>query len=178
MKLSFEESRNCWCIADTHFDHANIIKYCDRKFQDIEEMNNIILTNWNANIKRDDLVFFLGDLVFGRCSRSPKDWLKLLNGRIIYLKGNHDRDMELTSQRLDNILFVTDFLRVNIESLPLLMIHDPQKVNNWDNWKVHGHTHNREGDLFINWETMKINVSVEIIDYKPINLYSLVQMIL
>ncbi len=78
-------------ISDLHFFHANIIKYESRPFKDVEEMNQVLINNWNSIVKsNDDKVFILGDLSLGN-----KDQIKLiidqLNGYKILIFGNHDR---------------------------------------------------------------------------------------
>ena len=42
--------------SDTHFSHVNIIKYCNRPYASVEEMNNALIDNWNSVVKNDDLV--------------------------------------------------------------------------------------------------------------------------
>ena len=43
-------------IADTHFNHANIIKYCNRPFENTVEMNEYIIQKWNLVVKEKDIV--------------------------------------------------------------------------------------------------------------------------
>ena len=52
---------NYWWTSDYHFSHANIIKYCDRPFESVEEMNEAIIKRHNERVKPEDTVFFLGD---------------------------------------------------------------------------------------------------------------------
>ena len=33
-------------IADTHFNHENIIKYCDRPFENVNVMELKLIDNW------------------------------------------------------------------------------------------------------------------------------------
>lgn len=40
--------------ADTHFGHANIIRFCDRPFTDIEAMNETLIANWNRKVTNSD----------------------------------------------------------------------------------------------------------------------------
>ena len=54
-----------WFTSDTHFSHCNIIKYCNRPFKDVDEMNKILIQNWNNVVRPDDIVWHLGDFALG-----------------------------------------------------------------------------------------------------------------
>ena len=76
-------------IADTHFNHENIIKYCNRPFKNTEEMNEYIIKKWNSVVKSEDIVYHLGDVGFGTIDELKK-LLAKLNGTKILVMGNHD----------------------------------------------------------------------------------------
>ena len=76
-------------IADTHFNHTNIIKYCNRPFNNTHEMNEYIIQKWNSVVKKDDTVYHLGDVGFGSL-QEVKNLVERLNGTKILLRGNHD----------------------------------------------------------------------------------------
>lgn len=80
---------NRWFISDSHFSHANIIGYTGRPFQSVSEMNEKLIANWNALVKPQDMVFFLGDFGLG-----STDFLtslcSSLHGNKICIRGNHN----------------------------------------------------------------------------------------
>ena len=53
-----------WFTADTHLGHQNIIKYCNRPFKTLDEMDTAIIRNWNERVDPDDTVLVLGDFCF------------------------------------------------------------------------------------------------------------------
>ena len=77
-----------WFSADFHLDHANIIKFCNRPFRDIGEMNEEIIRRWNSRVGNNDTGYILGDF----CLKNPAKYLKRLNGEIVVLFGSHDRE--------------------------------------------------------------------------------------
>ncbi len=161
-----------YLISDTHFDHKNIIKYQHRPFSSVTEMNNAIKSNWNATIGKNDTVHFLGDWTFGWGHKPAKYWKSQLHGNILSVKGSHDGKEEgITFQ---------DFQEIHINGYDFLLIHNPnpndehqtqqqkQKLENWKGWIIHGHVHGNEP--FINGNNKRINMSLEVINYKPVNL--------
>ena len=61
-KMNFKfNAEHTFFTSDTHFNHANIIKFCNRPFKDVEQMNDVMIANWNGVIGKDDTVFHLGD---------------------------------------------------------------------------------------------------------------------
>jgi calcineurin-like phosphoesterase family protein len=76
--------------ADTHFSHANIIKYCNRPFESAGLMDAVLIQNWNEVVKPEDVVYHLGDVALGSSDR-VKHILSVLNGSKVLIIGNHDR---------------------------------------------------------------------------------------
>jgi calcineurin-like phosphoesterase family protein len=177
MKFTKTESERTWFISDPHFDHANIIKYCHRPFRSVRQMNAAIRWNWNSIIHPNDLVYFVGDMSFGMSSRSPRWWLKRLNGKKIYIKGSHDRGIRLSSI-IPGVSRVSEFEYVTVDGMDFLVVHDPFSavVKDWDGWIIHGHHHNTKP--FCDFQEKRINVSVEAIDYKPISLARIIDTVL
>ena len=76
-------------VADTHFNHENIIRYCNRPFNNVYEMNEKIIENWNSVVEKDDTVYHLGDYGFGK-KEELQEIFNRLNGIKYLIMGNHD----------------------------------------------------------------------------------------
>lgn len=96
--------------ADYHLDHANIIRYANRpfiKYEDLNkegnwksreikysrchQMNQAIIDNHNKMLTDDDVLYHVGDFCF-RYKGDARYWEQMLNGKIIHIRGNHDKN--------------------------------------------------------------------------------------
>lgn len=170
---SLRGKKDIYLIGDTHFDHVNIIRYCRRSFPNVRAMNWALVKNWNNVVSPKDTVYFLGDWAFGRGSRPARYWMKKLNGHKVSIKGGHD-----TGPRVRGVkLYKRKIL--NYGGYKFLLIHNPnQKPRAWHGWVIHGHKHNNNmrDYPFINGERKTINVAVELINYRPLNIDTLVSL--
>lgn len=71
-------------VSDTHFGSQRTLELSKRPFKSVEEMDSVIIKNWNETVGEDDVVYHLGD--FGNYEIA-----KQLNGKIRLLKGNYER---------------------------------------------------------------------------------------
>jgi len=170
-----------WIISDTHFGHTNIIKYCDRPFKTVEEMDTTIINNINEKVKKTDILWHLGDFLYGRSELDLiaryKKYLSLINCKnIILIVGNHDKYLRKESVLREMFIMVLPYFVGYINGLPLTMNHRPlddEKHNKqalitfrykkMDCINLFGHTHN-------NSHLTPYNMSVENTNYKPVSL--------
>lgn len=166
--------KEIWVISDTHFGHENIIKYCDRPFSSVYDMNQTMLENWNKLVKDGDHVWHLGDVYFPGGfqhedeNRSSVAWnfFKLLKGKKRLVLGNHDNGKnQLLQHFFEKIVLWRDF-----KEFGLLLTHIPLHPNHIirDRVNVHGHIHNQKSP-----DGPYINVCVEHHHYAPINIEEL-----
>ncbi|WP_161596586.1 metallophosphoesterase [Salinigranum halophilum] len=157
-----------YLISDLHLEHANIIDYCDRPFTDVEEMNEALVDNWNQTVDEDDEVIFVGDLALTRGEDQVCEWIARLNGRLVFIRGNHDS----LRDGIDG-LGAHEWYVLSHGDWRFLCTHWPEKVpQDWDGWVVHGHHHDNHPDQFpfIDPENQRVNVSVELLEYTPLNI--------
>lgn len=151
-------------MADLHFGHKNIIKYCDRPFKTVEDMNEALIENWNKTIQIHDNVFVLGDFAFGNPMQIIK-WGRALNGNKKLILGNHDTASKTTY--LD--AGFKEVIRYPIIwNKYMILSHEPQLMMNCSFYfNLFGHVHNDPSVKDIS-ET-GFCVSAERIDYTPIS---------
>jgi len=134
---------NIWFISDTHFSHFNIIRYCNRPFKSLEQMDKALIRNWNERVKPDDLVFELGDFNFKNSAGGKKgegtmikasDYEKRLNGKIIHIRGNHSCNNGCKTP-IEKIAIKFGGHRINL-------VHNPEHADLGFPINFVGHVHN------------------------------------
>ena len=176
---------NLWLTSDSHFSHAKMMTFdvptedpcgpdCNaacriyrqhtrklRTFSSVEEMDETLVNRWNAVVKPSDHVWHLGDVALKKPHLAI---VRRLNGHKRLVPGNHD------------IFDVRDYIKAGFEKIAgmrifdgynILCTHIPVHPGSKARFRanVHGHTHN--ASLADPWY---VNVSVEVTDYTPVAL--------
>lgn len=129
-----------WFIADTHFSHANIIKYDERPFKDIQEMDEEIIKRWNKVVNNGDTVWFLGDFCFINKTDYIKNLVSRLKGRKYLVMGNHD-------SKSVGFYYTCGFERVYDHPVIVknffILSHEPVYITNkMPYFNIYAHVHN------------------------------------
>jgi|SRR5579859_934969 len=151
-----------WIISDTHFNHSNIVRYCNRPVNH----NWLMQQNWRRIVGPEDTVLHLGDVLMGSSSvwaKSP-GWLP---GKVTVLSGNHDSKAKVDFMTSTwGWRFRPDFT-INYRGRYITFSHYPVENLADGTLNVHGHIHNRPSR-----SSRHVNVCVEVMDYKPVHLQS------
>lgn len=153
-------------ISDTHFGHENIIKYCSRPFESVEEMDKKIIKNWREVITSKDIVLHLGD--FGMCTKErAREIMSQLPGYKILIKGNHDHWNDQVYRDI-GFNYVSKF--PIIYNGFFILSHAPMQLSNTTPYfNLYGHVHNDPN--YVNNDT-SMCLSVERINYTPKYLFN------
>lgn len=138
-----------WFTSDTHFWHKNVMDYCNRPVSSKtrEEMNEIIIRNWNVCVKQHDDVYHLGDFAF--CGRTKAvDILNRLNGRKFLVRGNHDKELVKKPEIQGFFEWIKPLTNITVQiglyRHKIVLCHFP--ILSWEgmsngSWHLHGHCH-------------------------------------
>lgn len=176
-KIRLNENQKVWFLSDTHFRHANIIKYDNLLFKDIDEHDEVIINNYNSAVNPSDFVFFLGDFCMGNVDNARRIYNRL-SGNITFIRGNHDKPLEQLCKASNKSIFDLIELSVYDDSLDrkwqsITLCHYP--IAEWNKghygaWHLYGHTHgNSWYDREMQGKLKCRNVGVNCLDFKPIS---------
>jgi len=169
-----------WVAADPHFGHVGICKFLApngvdklRPWDDPQEMDEVLVKNWNEVVHPNDRVNLLGDVAINRRHLIT---LGRLNGRIRLIKGNHD-----IFKLSDYLPYVDDIAAYHVTKGPaggkVIMSHIPIHVESLGRFgvNIHGHLHahtvkriNKDNQEEV--DKRYVCVSVEQTNWRPITL--------
>ena len=147
------DGAKCWFTSDQHFDHINVITFCNRPWDDIKEMNKSLIDNWNEVISKNDVVFILGDFCWKKDCWEVKRKLDELNASHIFIVlGNHD-DKEQFKKVSKKVEVISDTAMIFISGIDenkpskeyeIMVSHFP--LATWPHFRrgtinLHGHIH-------------------------------------
>lgn len=168
-------------IADTHFSDDAIRRYENRPFENVQEMNENIIANWNRVVTDEDEVYVLGDFGALVCSdevhggaglEAPgRNVLAALNGRKYLVKGNHDTE---SNEYYRNAGFAEVYDKPVILENFWILSHEPLYVcENMPYANIFGHVHN--SPLYKDYSRQHYCVSVERIGYMPVSFQEIIE---
>lgn len=157
---------NTWFTSDLHLGHVNILRLCDRPFQTVAEMDNVIISNWNTRVRPDDDVWCLGDFCF-RNAGAASNYLTRLSGRKHLIWGNHDSPETRSSPEWCSSQAMAE---ISVDSIRLVLCHYSMRV--WPGGGIgvlhlYGHSHGR---LPGNSRCCDVGVDVPFTDFAPVSL--------
>ncbi len=143
-----------YVTGDFHFYHNREFIYKARGFNTVEEMNMMLIKNFNEIVTPDDDVYVLGDLLLGG-SDSLYVGLKLiqsLNGNLHLVRGNHNSDTRWNAYRdCHNVVEMQNAIYLDYKKYHFYLSHFPTYTGNLEKeslkqmtLNIHAHTHSKQ----------------------------------
>ena len=187
MKVTItEDLAHVWVTADHHFAHENIIGFCNRPFENVLDMDQTLIDNWNEVVRPQDLIIHLADFTLGE-GKQAQFYFSQLNGDICILSypWHHDQRWLKTGLTLKSksgfdvrlwppmVILEVPELGKNGYPLAITLCHYLMAV--WDRknhgaWHLHGHSHGKFYLTLLDYYNAMLDVGVDCQNYYPINL--------
>lgn len=170
-------------VSDLHFGHENIIRLCKRPFDSIEEMDAALIKNWNRKVKKNDVVYLIGDVVWDK--NKVAYYMEQLSGKKILIAGNHDSTWVKREECQKHFESVTSYFEAHLNGHPITMCHYPmlewkssrEETRRKLGYLIHGHIHNRVAEeyrqLFLQFNAL--NAGVDVNFFEPVTFDELLE---
>ncbi len=131
--------------ADEHYGHRNIIRYCNRPFASVEEMDKELIRRHNEVVGDGDIVIHAGDFAV-RNTRSPQSYIHELIGHHVFLRGSHDHWLDENAHEIWEQM---------IDGQYLVICHYAMRVwprSHYNSWHLYGHSHGQLPPIGKQWD--------------------------
>jgi calcineurin-like phosphoesterase family protein len=132
--------------SDEHYNHSHIIKYCNRPFSSVEEMNEELIKRFNSKVKPQDVTIHAGDFSW----KDEKTFIECLNGTHIFLVGSHDHWLPDSAKHLYSGMF-----DLGKDCQYIVVGHYAMRVwprSHYNSWNLFGHSHGRLEPIGKQWD--------------------------
>jgi calcineurin-like phosphoesterase family protein len=160
-------TKEIFFTSDQHYGHGNIIKYCNRPFSSVPEMNEVMRENHNKTVQPSDMVYMVGDLAFHHTQEELIKLAKSLNGNKVFILGNHDQ--HISGFPGEQIYRILELRGKFWEGYDPTLCHYP--MMSWNksfhgSFQLHGHTH---GMIPFDPNVRRLDVGVDSNNFYPIS---------
>ena len=175
------QKNNSFFTSDTHFGHANIIKYAMRPYENVDQMNEDLIKRWNSVVGPDDIVFHLGDFMFGNINRFW-EYRSRLNGKIYLIHGNHDYKLMCEGNIEEGFEDICAQMNICVDGQKIYLSHFPFLTfdgifKDKPSWQLFGHVHSNKNHPYTSPDMPRLNyllptqydVGTDNNDYTPVS---------
>ena len=163
-----------WFTSDEHYGHRNIIKFCNRPFDDLDEMTDGLISRHNEVVQDGDAVYHLGDMFWRHFGPiAAVNVMKSLKGNHYYIRGNHEELIDSVDALRSQFVTIRERAQIYPEGAPkkgIVLDHYAGRVwhdSDKGSWQLYGHTHN---DLPEIDPLLSFDVGVDANNYYPVSL--------
>jgi calcineurin-like phosphoesterase family protein len=150
----------------------------NRPFENIAEMNEALIANWNAVVRKDDDVYILGDFLYKGTAIQANKILKQLKGKKYLIKGNHDEYLDDNDFDVSAFEWVKEYHALSYGDTRFVLFHYP--ILEWQFYRkksihLYGHVHNNVGRIpedvarFACLGNRAFNVGVDVNNFYPVS---------
>lgn len=184
---------NTFFTSDWHVGHADVLVFDQRPFKDLGHMHEVLINNYNAAVRPEDICYFLGDMGLTK-TEVLANVISRLQGTKVLILGNHDRgsaamrkigfDVVLNSASLiiaNKIVTLSHcplrgIYRENIEGMKGSAEgehwhgenrHDHFSIPAYGDYHLHGHTHKAPAERTLD---NQMDVGVRANNYRPVSI--------
>lgn len=170
-------TQQIWFTSDNHIHHKNILKHCPERQNicsakdenDVEAWDKWMIDKWNSTIGKKDIVYMLGDFIFGS-QESARKALQNLHGKKFLILGNHDKGVDKLENYFEQITQqkLVTFKKANFdfldEDFQVFMCHYPMVTwasKHYGVINAHGHCHGRLDDYNEASTDLRVDVGID-----------------
>ena len=175
--------------SDWHLGSELILEKCHRPFNNIQQMDKLIIHNATCRLKKDqsDILYHVGDFMCYKNDRGFKgtvlkqsDYLKQIDRNIIFIRGNHDDSNRVKCHMDSMITNIGPYSNVSVSHYPSM--YKETECLNLPRHHIHlcGHVHGDKKWLYFydkHMDILNINVGIDLWNYQIVSESRIVELI-